>query len=185
MAVQRRVHKTQNLTRSMSWGNSTDSRREQISPTGPTSEMLLGTDTMNALKDPGISELVEDTCAAKTRVDVADVVEPVREVMDTLATSSQGTGWHFCRWRHSADSRRCGQHLARQMGQGVLRQLRSMAGIPCATPCSASFVGEHVSTCLPTPEDFSNGCQLRGEAQLSIDEAQERGLAKACTRSRD
>ena len=36
-------------------------------PTGPTSEMLHGTDTMNALKDPGISELVEDTCAAKSR----------------------------------------------------------------------------------------------------------------------
>ena len=61
-------------------------------PTGPTSEMLLGTDTINALKYPGISELVEDTCAAKSRVDVADVVEAVREAMDTLATSSQGTG---------------------------------------------------------------------------------------------
>ena len=54
--------------------------------------MLLGTDTMNALKDPGTSELVEDTCAAKSCVDVADVVEAVREAMDTLATSSQGTG---------------------------------------------------------------------------------------------
>ena len=44
---------------------------------------------------------------------------------------------------------------------------------------------------LSNTEDFSNGCQLRaldwcaGEAQLSIDEAQERGLAHACTRSRD
>ena len=35
---------------------------------------------------------VEDTCAAKSRVDVADVVGAVREAMDTLATSSQGTG---------------------------------------------------------------------------------------------
>ena len=47
---------------------------------------------MNALKDPGVSELVEDTRAAKSRVHVADVVEVVHEAMDTLATSSQGTG---------------------------------------------------------------------------------------------
>ena len=47
------------------------------------------------------------------------------------------------------------------MSQGVLRQLRCMEGILCATkPCTASSVGEHVFACLPTPEDFSNGCQL-------------------------
>ena len=92
MAVQRRVHKTLDVLGEQHRLETGTDLSKNDQPTGPTSEMLLGTDTMNALKDPGISELVEDTCAGKSRVDVADVVEAVREAMDTLATTSQGTG---------------------------------------------------------------------------------------------
>ena len=144
---------------------------------------------MNALKDPGISELVEDTCAGKSRVDVADVVEAVREAMDTLATTSQGTGT-------TAEG---GIPL---IPEDVACTLLDKWVKVFSASCEA-WTASHAQRSLAVPPSSANMSLLAfqhpkssamvvsfvhwvgGEAQLSIDEAQERGLAHACTRSRE
>ena len=108
----------------------------------------------------------------KIRVDVADVVETVREAMDTLATSSQGAGdvasTLLDKW-FKIFSASCEASKASHAQQSL--------GVP---PPSANMS----SLALQHPKDFSNGCQLRA-LDWSGGEAQERGLAHVCTRSRD